>query len=171
MHAWYFCMLFVIVLALALPVRRDYFQFQGWFCFYLFPKFNGASLSCIKQTVHGQIRHCIVRCLILVCTVCLYYIYHKEEARRIWVNLFLFVWFDSLRPINNLSVKQGRVSLVWTSTRINVSCSRTTTRLEVPSQALYHWATALPIWVNNKICLIHVVRGLFPRTFHNSMSM
>ena len=23
----------------------------------------------------------------------------------------LFVWFDSLRPINNLSVKQGRVLL------------------------------------------------------------
>ena len=27
----------------------------------------------------------------------------------------LFVWFDSLCPINNLSVKQGRVFLGWTS--------------------------------------------------------
>ena len=29
-----------------------------------------------------------------------------------------FVWFDSLRPINNLSVKQGRVFLGWTSTKL-----------------------------------------------------
>ena len=30
----------------------------------------------------------------------------------------LFVWFDSLRPINNLSVKQGWVFLGWTSTKL-----------------------------------------------------
>ena len=30
----------------------------------------------------------------------------------------LFVWFDSLRQINNLSVKQGRVFLGWTSTKL-----------------------------------------------------
>ena len=30
----------------------------------------------------------------------------------------LFVWFDSLCPINNLSVKQGRVFLGWTSTKL-----------------------------------------------------
>ena len=30
----------------------------------------------------------------------------------------LFVWIDSLRPINNLSVKQGRVFLGWTSTKL-----------------------------------------------------
>ena len=30
----------------------------------------------------------------------------------------LFVWFDSLRPINNLSVKQGRVFLGWTNTKL-----------------------------------------------------
>ena len=29
-----------------------------------------------------------------------------------------FVWFDSLRSINNLSVKQGRVFLGWTSTKL-----------------------------------------------------
>ena len=34
------------------------------------------------------------------------------------VCLFLFVWFDSLRPINNLSVKQGRVFLGWTGTKL-----------------------------------------------------
>ena len=30
----------------------------------------------------------------------------------------LFIWFDSLRPINNLSVKQGLVFLGWTSTKL-----------------------------------------------------
>ena len=32
--------------------------------------------------------------------------------------LFYFVWFDSLRHINNLSVKQGWVFLGWTSTKL-----------------------------------------------------
>ena len=32
--------------------------------------------------------------------------------------LFCFVLFDSLRPINNHSVKQGRVFLGWTSTEL-----------------------------------------------------
>ena len=30
----------------------------------------------------------------------------------------LFVWFDSLHPINNLSDKQGQVFLGWTSTKL-----------------------------------------------------
>ena len=30
----------------------------------------------------------------------------------------LFVWFDYLRPINNISGKQGRVFLGWTSTKL-----------------------------------------------------
>ena len=30
----------------------------------------------------------------------------------------LFVWFDSLRPIKNISVKQGQVFLGWTSTKL-----------------------------------------------------
>ena len=34
--------------------------------------------------------------------------------------LFCFVWFDSLRPINNLSVIKGRVFLGWTSTKIGL---------------------------------------------------
>ena len=32
----------------------------------------------------------------------------------------LFVWFDSLRPINNLSVIKGRVFLVRTSTKLGL---------------------------------------------------
>ena len=35
-----------------------------------------------------------------------------------WANTCLFVWFDSLCPINNLSVKQGPVFLGWTSTKL-----------------------------------------------------
>ena len=30
----------------------------------------------------------------------------------------VFVWFDFLHPINNLSVKQGRVFLGWTSIKL-----------------------------------------------------
>ena len=33
---------------------------------------------------------------------------------------FFFVWFDSLRPINNLSVIQGWVFLGWTSTKLGL---------------------------------------------------
>ena len=66
-----------------------------------------------------------------------------------------FVWFDFLRPINNLSVKQGRVFLGWTSTKQGKMClaqgpkrshvgEAWTRGPSVSSQALYHWATALP---------------------------
>ena len=66
-----------------------------------------------------------------------------------------FVWFDSLRPINNLSVKQGRVLLGWTSSKLGLMClaqgpqgsdagEAWTRNPLVLSQALYHWATALP---------------------------
>ena len=34
--------------------------------------------------------------------------------------MHVFVWFHSLRPINNLSVIKGRVSLGWTSTKLGV---------------------------------------------------
>ena len=37
-------------------------------------------------------------------------------------NISLFVWFDSLRPINNLSVKKGWVFLGWTSTKLGLMC-------------------------------------------------
>ena len=39
---------------------------------------------------------------------------HKAE--------FLIILFDSLRPINNLSVKQGRVFLGWTSNKLGLMC-------------------------------------------------
>ena len=36
------------------------------------------------------------------------------------LSLCLFVWFDSLRPINNLSVIKGRVFQGWTSTKLGL---------------------------------------------------
>ena len=45
---------------------------------------------------------------------------HDSQIVRAKENfkLILFVWFDSLHPINNLSVKQERVFLGWTSTKL-----------------------------------------------------
>ena len=70
----------------------------------------------------------------------------------------LFVWFDALRPINNLSVKLGWVFLGWTSTKLGEMClaqgpqlsdagKAWTWDLSVVGQALYHWATTLPPYV------------------------
>ena len=72
----------------------------------------------------------------------------------------LFVWFDSLRPIHTLSVNQGRVFLGWTSTKLGSMClaqgpqrsdtgEARTRGPSMSSQALYHWATALPRIVCN----------------------
>ena len=72
-----------------------------------------------------------------------------SQLRMLYI---LFVWFDSLRPINNLSVIKGRVFLGWTSTKLGFVLLKDTTQwrreaqtrgLSVLSQALYHWATAL----------------------------
>ena len=38
----------------------------------------------------------------------------------IWPMNCLFVWFDSLRPINNLSVIKGWIFLGWTSTKLGL---------------------------------------------------
>ena len=61
----------------------------------------------------------------------------------------LICLFDSLRPINNLSVKQGRVFLGSTSTKLGLMCleqgpqrsdagEARTLGPSVSSQALYH---------------------------------
>ena len=74
---------------------------------------------------------------------------------HILVLFVCFVWFDSLRPINNLSVIQGRVFLGWTSTKLGGMClaqgpqrsddrKARTRGPSVTSQTLYHWATGLP---------------------------
>ena len=65
-----------------------------------------------------------------------------------------FVWFDLLRPINNLSVMKGRVFLGWTSTKLGLMFLLKDTaqwrrwgsnpRPLGSSQPIYHWASALP---------------------------
>ena len=46
---------------------------------------------------------------------------HNPGRRmKIPSNMFFFVWFDSLRPINNLSVIKGSVFLCWTSTKLGL---------------------------------------------------
>ena len=39
-----------------------------------------------------------------------------------WNSFVSFVWFDSLCPINNLSVIKGQVFLGWTSTKLGLMC-------------------------------------------------
>ena len=41
-----------------------------------------------------------------------------EKSLKIITALKSFCLFDSLRPINNLSVKQGQVFLGWTSAKL-----------------------------------------------------
>ena len=50
----------------------------------------------------------------------------EHQFERLWSEcLFvLFVWFDSLCPINNLSVIKGRVFLGWTSTKLGLMLIR-----------------------------------------------
>ena len=44
----------------------------------------------------------------------------KEKSVRNFKTFVLFVWFDSLHPINNLSVIKGQVFLGWTSTKLGL---------------------------------------------------
>ena len=74
--------------------------------------------------------------------------------------VFFSILFDLILyiTVNNISVTSGQVFLGWTSSKLgldNVSCSKTqrsdasdarTHGPSVSSQALYHWATALPIF-------------------------
>ena len=71
-----------------------------------------------------------------------------------------FVWFDSLHPINNISVMKGRVYLGWTSTKLGLMFLLKDTRQwrwwgSNPRSRVKHstdWATALPL---NPYCKIH----------------
>ena len=67
-------------------------------------------------------------CFVILVLVCLQYCPFcslqpcSYLLGKVWhiVTCFLFVWFDSLRPINNLSVIKGRVFLGWTSTKLGL---------------------------------------------------
>ena len=48
--------------------------------------------------------------------------FENSFSNTISVSNRLFVWFDSLCPINNLSVIKGLVFLGWTSTKLGLMC-------------------------------------------------
>ena len=67
----------------------------------------------------------------------------------------VFIWFDSLLPVNNLSVMSGQVFLGWTSTKLSkdkcVSFKDTTkwrrwgSNLRSPRSRVKHSTTELPL--------------------------
>ena len=71
--------------------------------------------------------------------------------------IVLFVWFESLHPVNNLSVIKGWVFPGWTSTKLGLMFllkDHNAVRLEPAAfQALYLWA---PIW---NCCLLQIIGG------------
>ena len=72
---------------------------------------------------------------------------------------FLFVWYDSLCPINNISVIKGRVFLRLTSTKLGLMClaqghnTVTTVRLEpaAPRSRVKH-STTEPLRSPYELC-------------------
>ena len=72
----------------------------------------------------------------------------QRVLRNVLFDLILYI------PVNNLSVTLGRVFLGWTSTKLGLMClaqqrsdagEAWTRGPSVSSQALYHWATTLPL--------------------------
>ena len=56
--------------------------------------------------------------VVIVHTIVTPKVYHYSTILKVVYAQMFFVWFDPLRPINNISVKQGRVFLGWTSTKL-----------------------------------------------------
>ena len=82
------------------------------------------SVQYTSRWVQNHIFQCIVYTVWDLCTLILlrdipkYTMHISLEARVIFVSLFLL--FDSLCPINNLSVIKGQVFLGWTSTKLGL---------------------------------------------------
>ena len=87
-----------------------------------------ASLIPARSHTFAEIDHEIISTVILIASADsgrIVVSYKEKYVHEVlpWKNcLFVFVWFDSLRPINNLSVKQGQVFLGWTSTKLGLMC-------------------------------------------------
>ena len=87
---------------------------------------------------------------------------HKESNKK--SAGYVFVWFDSLCLINNLSVIKGQVFLGWTSPhlRLNLMClaqghnTVMPVRLEpmAPQSRVKHSTTELPCWIWNRTNLL-----------------
>ena len=70
--------------------------------------------ECFKNTVYSDFM-CNIVSRIICC--CFFQKYMWALIGNFWHCL---VWFDSLCPINTLSVKQGQVFLGWTSTKLGL---------------------------------------------------
>ena len=123
------------------------FQGLEWFSSTFQGKFNFQGLfkafECFSSTFQGKFNFqrlfkTVLHIQVLfkpVWTLCMYPILKTRAG--IWENCWsvftplptcftckymlitcLFVWFDSLHPINNLSVKQGQIFLGWISTKL-----------------------------------------------------
>ena len=72
----------------------------------------------VRHSINGATVH---TSMAYICTYLIVKI-RKITLKDMWTAkaliICLFGWFDSLRPINTLSVKQGRVFLGWTSTKL-----------------------------------------------------
>ena len=86
----------------------------------------------------------------------------QEYWNKVWVAILfcLFVWFDSLHPINNLSVIKGRVFLGWTSTKLGLLClaqeHNAVTSVRLEPTALWSWvkhSTTALLWQSCKLSI------------------
>ena len=85
---------------------------------FLFLRVPWVGLQCVIVAFPGR-THLLCQRIIILLTVT----DHPSNYTpvRIYMIVF-FVWYESLRPINNLSVKQGPVFLGWTTTKLGKMC-------------------------------------------------
>ena len=81
--------------------------------------------SILRSTRGASFVLCVLylsNCLAVPCSLVVTYWERVDLMALLYVMylVFLYVWFDSLRPINNLSVINGRVFLGWTSTKLEL---------------------------------------------------
>ena len=90
-----------------------------------------------------------------------------------------FVWFDSKRPINNISVIKGRVFLGWTSPKLGLMCLAqghtivTLVRLEsaAPQSRVKHSTTEplrSPVWGKKELTVLLDLRDNFAKELKNN---
>ena len=104
-----------------------------------------------RQECNGSVVDCLI-----------HYYWHLQSLLRMWFGFVCLLGLILYVPVNNLSVTSGWVFLGWTSTKLGKLClaqtqpsdaSEALTRgPSVSSQALYHWATVLPICFGGLYC-------------------
>ena len=101
-------------------------------------------------------------------------LYNNKINFKYHFTLLFFVWFDSLRPINNLSVIKGRVFLGWTSTKLGLMfLLKDTTqwrRWGSNPRPFGLESSTLPLHSTSLYCLNKVEGGVANDTFHSEPS-